>query len=235
MKNTLREAVFNRVNDDLSASLFLTQLMSEANIYLFGGAVRDYLNGDINKARDLDFVLECKNVNSYIDIAMYIYGGVKYTKNRFGGYKITFNNHLTIDIWNIQDTWAFKTNKLMTSPSNLLKTVYLNIDSLVYCLNTDKYIDNCDKNYYEIMKNGILDIVFEDNPQIELNLLRALVLRDKYKMKLSKKLKEVLFNYINLNKNTFIKTFLNLQEAHYKRVLLDESYLNIITREFSKQ
>lgn len=234
MKKALKDAVFNRLNNDLSASLFLMQLMSEANIYLFGGAVRDYLNGEINNARDLDFVLESKNDGFYIDISMYIYGGVTYTKNRFGGYKITFNNHLTIDVWNIQDTWAFKTNKLMTSPSNLLKSVYLNIDSVVYCLNTDKYIDNCDKSYYEIMKNGILDIVFEDNPQIELNLLRALVLRDKYKMKFSKKLEDVLFNYININRNTFIKNLLNLQKNHYKIVLLDESYLNNLEKGFRK-
>lgn len=234
MKNTLKETIFNRLKFNNLAFLFLNELMSEANVYLFGGAVRDYLSGNIDNARDLDFVVESKKNNSYIDISKYIYKEIKYTKNRFGGYKITFNNHLTIDIWDIQDTWAFKTNKFIASPTNLLKTVYLNIDSLVYCMNTDQYIDNCNKKYFMIMEKGIIDIVFEENPQIELNLLRALVLRNKYNMKFSEKLQTALSHYIKASKGTALSTFLNLQLVHYKRILLEENDLKYLLEKYSR-
>lgn len=63
---------------------------------------------------------------------------------------------------------------MQASKENLAKSVYLNIEGIVY---------NKSKIYDELFSTSIskLDVNLEVNPQVELNFLRALVFKDKYK------------------------------------------------------
>ena len=63
------------------------------------------------------------------------------------------------------------------------------MDSLLYLLNEDKFIDDCDKRYKRIKKNRIIDIVNAKTPCEELNLLRALVMKRKYSFSISLNIK----------------------------------------------
>lgn len=63
---------------------------------------------------------------------------------------------------------------MQASKENLAKSVYLTIEGIVY---------NKSKIYDELFSTSIskLDVNLEVNPQVELNFLRALVFKDKYK------------------------------------------------------
>lgn len=74
----------------------------------------------------------------------------------------------------MENIGAFNNANLQASKENLAKSVYLNIEGIVY---------NKSKIYEELFSTSIskLDVNLEVNPQVELNFLRALVFKDKYK------------------------------------------------------
>lgn len=222
-----------------SAYVFLSKLMSRATVYMFGGAVRDFVDGKLESARDIDLVIESiSNDNDRIDIPGYLESSVNvsYKKNRYDGYKIYFNNNFTVDVWNLKDTWAFKNNKLTASATNLMKSVFLNIDALVYSLNDDLFLENCNVTYIDIINNHFLDIVFDETPYEELNLLRALVFRKRYSLELSPKLNQRFMRHLECNISSAINNFMSLQIAHYNQELLDRAELaSILCRIQSKQ
>ena len=146
-------------------------LNSNGELYIFGGAVRHYLdNGNFNTLpRDFDIIFKKKD--STVKLEKIITQYFKFKKNRFNGYKFQINN-LKFDIWNIEDTWAFRENKVKYDSQNyiskLTETVFLNIDSLIFDLNNKKlYADK----YKKIINTKELDVVLNENPFLELNLL----------------------------------------------------------------
>jgi len=229
MNRDLLEEIRGKFLVDSSATCFLDRLMSISTVYLFGGAIRDFFDNHFDLSRDIDFVIEAQSDNS-IDV-LDLCGtleNVIVKKNRYNGYKIMFNDLITVDVWNLMDTWAFKTNKLEPSASNLLKSVYLNVDALVFSLNSNAFLDNCDSAYMDIKKNHLIDIVFEETPFEELNLLRALVLQKKYAYDLSTRLNQRLKSYIGNDKKTAVENLIGLQKAHYDEEILSEHELNAI-------
>lgn len=74
----------------------------------------------------------------------------------------------------MENIGAFNNANLQASKENLAKSVYLTIEGIVY---------NKSKIYDELFSTSIskLDVNLEVNPQVELNFLRALVFKDKYK------------------------------------------------------
>ena len=214
---TLYREIKNLIRKNKEADRFLNDLLKISDVYLFGGAVRDYLNDNFQNIRDFDFVINSKD-GSLINIEDYLYDSntIIYKKNRFGGYKINFNG-IIIDIWNLKDTWLFKAGYMKPSINNLINSVYLNIDSLVYLLNNDEYINNCDKNYKDIFHNKIIDIVYKENPYEELNLLRALVLKKRYSFDFSDEIKNKFYEYSKNNFYAFKQNLLKIQQEHYNK------------------
>lgn len=220
MKNILIKSLYSKLKTDKNSYNFIMNLMNCYDLYLFGGGVRDILNNNLEHVRDLDFVIKSKN-NEEINLENYIPNNITFKKNRFNGYKIYFDN-LIIDIWDIKNTWAFKSNLLDDSVENLLDSVYLNIDSLLYYLNENKYVNNCDKTYKKIKQ---LDIILEKTPCEKLNLLRAIIYKNKYSLKMSHKLKEKFYKYVYSNKEDLINEFMKLQKEHYNYYVYDKQEL----------
>lgn len=236
MSKNLSKAILEKFECDASAYAFLTNLMSKATVYIFGGAIRDFLDGSLASSRDIDLVIEPKESHSInIEECLKPIKNILYKKNRFDGYKIVFNNCITVDVWNLIDTWAFKTNKLVPSAANLMKSVYLNVDALVYSLNSDSFLNDCDLAYMDIIRSNLIDIVFEDTPYEDLNLLRALVFKKKYSLELSSKLNDRLINYIENNESSIVDSFLSLQMSHYNEILLDQIELTNILCDIEKR
>ena len=227
MKQTLKDSLYAKIENVHPAHSFLQSIMQDATVYLFGGGVRDYLDDTLDISRDLDFVIESKS--SKLDISKYIVDCecVSYSKNRFGGYKIVFANSLVFDVWNLEDTWAFKTNRLSMSAENLMESVYLNIDSLVYSVTTDTYLKGCDKLYSTMKKERQIDILYDETPFEHLNLLRALVLRKKYDMLLSERLKTKFNNLYASRGHEIIELLLDLELSHYNYPILSEHELRV--------
>ena len=220
MKNTLIKSLYLKLKSDEDSYDFIMNLMNCYDLYLFGGGVRDLLNNNLDYVRDLDFVIKSSN-NKIINLESYIPNHISFKKNRFNGYKIFFDNFI-MDIWDIKNTWAFKSNLLDDSVENLLNSVYLNIDSLLYYLNENRYINNYDKTYKKIKQ---LDIILEKTPCEKLNLLRAIIYKNKYSLKMSNRLKKRFYNYFYADNKNLIDEFMILQKEHYNHCVYTKQEL----------
>ena len=164
-------------------SLF-KKITKHGDVLLFGGAIRDIL---VNKTpRDYDFVVTFRS--SFLEE---ILASFAFWKNRFGGYKFVLDD-IKIDIWSIDDTWAFRNRLVSSLPDNLTETVFLNIDSIAVNLCRGNVYA---KRYREAVEKNLLDIVLEKNPFPELCVLRALVFRCTNNINISKKLREFIVNW----------------------------------------
>lgn len=201
-----------------NAKVLMEELESSGEVILFGGAVRDYIDNSYKKLpRDFDIVYKKKSDKIGLDKLL---SKFNYKKNRFNGYKVGIDG-LEFDIWDIDDTWAFKQNKIKCNKNQyvekLTETVFLNIDSIIFNINESKF--DGDK-YIDAIENKYLDIILEENPFLELNLLRAILYKRKYEMSLSNKLIELFRNFIE-NNSDYIDILYNLQIDHYNVEKID--------------
>lgn len=184
-----KEALINqRLNSNLMKDnhvhKFIEGLSNYGELVFFGGSIRDlYLEKPIiNNPRDYDIVIN--NHGKTDDLEKYI-EMFEYRKNRFGGYKININN-TEFDIWRIDNTWAFHNKILDKKEYNLINSVYLSVDGIAYNYNKNILYDSVLKRTNDRKE---ISVVLDINPQKELNLLRALVYKNKYDYKLSYTLK----------------------------------------------
>lgn len=207
----LREDFYDLIGQYPNANSLINQLGEYGELLLFGGAVREYNDSRFeNMPRDFDIVID-KNIDVNLD---YVLQDFDYHKNRFDGYKINVDG-IEFDIWELENTWAFKENKINCSKNEykykLQDTVFLNVDSVVYNLTKRKMFD---EKYENAMKSKEIDIVLEDNPYKELNMVRAIELKNKYDMEFSEKLKKIMKSFINDNDDCVDKLY-KIQYNHY--------------------
>lgn len=215
----MKNSIYNYLKIHPPAFELFKELEKAGNLYLIGGVLREYRdNGDILNLRDVDIVLELKNLIVWDEIL----SNYKTVKNRFDGYKIICSG-LVVDIWLLNETWAYREGVVKCSPNDYVKrlvdTVFLNIDSIVYDMSRHIWYDN---KYREAMKSGILDIVLDKNPQIPLNIVRAIVLKNRYSMEFSNSLKNVIIKYISFNQN-YLADLMAIQMNRYKKEIVSES------------
>ena len=162
-----------------------TELEKAFNIVFFGGVVRDILYGHEQQIRDIDLVLYPKSKSDMdrqgelLRKIVESICGTSYSYNQFNGYKIKGKIN-AVDIWLLKDTWAFQKELLPMSLSNLLQSVYLNIDAYAWHYNKKKFVSHCDTRNVRI-----IDIVLEESDCEWLNLIRAVVFSSKYGISLS--------------------------------------------------
>ena len=185
----IRDSFERFINSYLNAQKFIDKLEENSEVILFGGAVRDYFENSFKKKpRDIDLVLypnEKLCLTELLEDNKY-----EYKVNKFGGYKIKVDN-LNFDVWSIDNTWAFKENKVdFNQLQDLNKTVFLSIDAVFYNLTTQKLYND---GYAEVKSEKELDIVLEDNPHPEINIMRARYFQKKYDLSFTDKLN----NYFN--------------------------------------
>lgn len=205
------------------AKNLIINLQKCGELLFFGGSVREYNQNKFKTIpRDFDIVIKKYYDNINIEDA---FREIPYKRNRFGGYKIKVDS-LEFDIWELENTWAFKEKKIDCSERDyslrLKDTVFLNIDSIVYNLSTDELYDD---EYEKAMKNRILDIVLLDNPFLELNILRAIIFKRQYDMTFSNQLLEVLEQYVRDNESTYLEKLYKIQIQHYSINKLDKETL----------
>lgn len=200
------------------------ELIQVGDVYIMGGLLREYKdNNYIRELRDADFSVKIKDQEKWIQLIKKIPN----TMNRFGGYKFKYNGFI-IDVWNVRETWAFRNKILDVSDDKffeyLPKSVFLNIDALTYDLSNNRWNDAI---YKQAMLQREIDVVLEDNPFVELNLLRAMILRRKYKMRYSAKIAQIILNCYT-SKCDFVNELLDIQFKRYGYSVLTE---NIIKEE----
>ena len=86
----------------------------------------------------------------------------QYEKNKFGGYRVSVDSW-ELDLWQASESWAFSSGKKEYLDINsLLSTTITNWDSVLFDWKTKKLI--CGNNYFVDLRDGYLDILFEENP-----------------------------------------------------------------------
>lgn len=206
-------------------SLELYQALYQAgNLYLIGGVLREYRDkGDIHELRDIDIIIDVTSEEAWHEILL------KYSpvKNSFGGCKMLCKDFV-IDVWILKETWAYREGIVSCTESEYVKylpeTVFLNIDAIIYDIKRDIWVDQI---YCEAMKSGEIDIVLEDNPQLDLNIVRALILKKRYSMSLSEKLICMIKREKESN-NNLVKELLNIQKERYGREIMCEGEIEQI-------
>jgi len=224
---------FSLMKNYPQANDFIRKLQKNNQMFLFGGAVRKYIESgnnffEDNLPRDFDFVLK-KQYDFNLDD---IFQSYNYKKNRFGGYKVILNN-LTFDVWELSNTWAIKNKYVELSEKKLCETVFLNIDAIVYDFHNKKLYD---EKYQEAKKKRCLEMVLEKNPCKELNLVRSMIFKQKYQMSYSDKLKAVFEEYACMEKK-LSDILYDIQIEHYgsERIShksINEEITNIMNRKY---
>lgn len=201
------------------ASEFFCHLENIGDIYLIGGVLREFRDYErIINLRDIDIIINIKNSILWNDLI----DKYPFKINRFGGYKLYFKN-LLVDVWKIEQTWAFRNNIIKCNSDEyvkyLNKTVFLNIDSIIYDWKREVWYDELYKN---AMETKTIDVVLKENPELLLNIVRSLVLKDRYNMNFSDTLKDIIKNqyYEFEDLYSFINILYNEQIRRYKKEIL---------------
>lgn len=215
------------------ASCFFHDIMNAANIYLIGGILREYdIEKKIENIRDIDTIIDIKDNEKWNQFLR----DYQHKVNVFGGYKFVLDG-IKFDIWKIEDTWAFKNNVINVTPDkyveNLQYTVFLSSDSIIYDVSNKKLYDEL---YVKSKRTKILDVILEENPYIELNILRAIIIKHKYNMNYSEKLRRIMMKEYNKNQELLIGRLLQIQHNRYNEILISEyelkkEFCNLIDEE----
>ena len=165
---------------------FFYEIFVHGTAYVVGGYFRDFINK--KKSRDIDIIVDIKNNLLIETIENYKFN---YKVNRHGGIKLTHNN-IEIDIWNIDNNWAFKNNLVKLNEEDKLNSIakgcFYNYDALVINLHNFSYSL---RFYNEFIENKKLNILQERslyknlNPTTEANILRAFFLKDNFNIAFS--------------------------------------------------
>ncbi len=217
----LKEIIYLYLEKYPPALELFHMLEKAGDLYLIGGVLREYKDKNaLLDLRDIDIIIDVRN-SEYWEKIIY---GFDVRKNRFGGYKL-FCSGLIVDFWSLGETWAYK-NKILKCCSTeyvkcLTNTVFLNIDAIVYDMKRDIWFE---EGYQEARKTKVLDVILERNPEVPLNVVRAMVLKKRYNMVYSKRLKEIIRAEKEKSGN-FSDILMDIQLARYKKVILSREMI----------
>lgn len=205
---------------DSEVRSFFNILNSKLDIIIFSGVIRDFALGYLGPVRDLDLVVT-KDFDS-LEALLQNTKGIRYRKNSFGGFKISISN-LEIDIWDINNTWAFngeRMNKSLFIDYSLTESCFFNFSSIIFKMKNRKFIGS--KYFSEFLKEQKLDIVLSNNPYPELCIINTFYYRKKYDLKLSKYLKSYIYkNFFEIESSKFD----SIQRKHFDKIIFPYSTL----------
>ena len=157
---------------DRALSNLLGRLMS-CQVYLFGGILRDIALYGISRLEEADIDLVCVDSRDSLDSAVEE-GDFQFRKNKFGGFRIETDRWF-VDIWNAEDTWAFRRGgRQYDGVESLLDTTITNWESILFRLEGGRLIHG--ENYFRDLNERYLDVVFDRNPNplgMYVRILRA--------------------------------------------------------------
>lgn len=191
----------------------LMELSDSVSVYIFSGIIRDFFLKRYEKPRDFDFVIQ-NYIRPNENISKFLRDPeVNYKRNSFKGIKIKDKNGLIIDAWILHDTWGIKNKGIKNpTPESLLQTVFFNFSAIAYDLRNRKFI--YDNTFVDFLKTRIIDIVYEENPNIPLCLFNFF----HYALKFGYKLSSRIINWIRKNYREDID-FDKVQKSHMGKII----------------
>lgn len=153
----------------------ISSSVPDGDAYLFGGLLRDIaLFGRRGFSSDIDIVVDgsWETVSRFLDTC-----GAN--KNKFGGYRLRVGRW-PVDVWNARETWAIREGYVRWAGiASLTETTVLNWDAILMNWRTGSFISR--PKYFEELRERILDIVLEENPNskgMAVRVFRHLCLKD---------------------------------------------------------
>lgn len=205
--NDIKKEFFKHFNllleREMVLKIFFYQIFLRGTAYIVGGYFRDFLQ--YRESRDIDIIVDVTN-DYLIDVITEL--KLPHKINRHNGIKISLST-IEIDIWSIENNWAFK-NKLVKlneddKLNSIAKGCFYNYDSLVINLNNFNFNTKYYKKFLETRELDILQLnsVYKNlNPTTEANILRAFFLKYNYGIEYS----ENTINYLlKMIKNLEVK------------------------------
>lgn len=219
-----------------SLNKFIYEISLFHNIYIVGGFLRNVINGE--KPRDLDLIVRMSK-DELDDTVRLCFK--EFAENRLGGYKIQLEK-IAIDVWSIDDNWAFKKELVKNIEANYVEKIaegtFFNYDSLV--LDLHKFRSSF-KHYNFCAINKELDILKKNskykklNPTREANVLRAFYLRRKYGLSYSVQLRKYILEQLNylsqVDQNYTFKLVQLLNKYQKYQDYLSESIIDLLIKE----
>lgn len=215
-------------NTDSEVRFFLQNISRVADIYIFSGVIRNFFINPKFKIRDLDLVFKTDNITAVRNIVNLF----NFSLNSFGGFKIKINN-LSIDFWNIEDTWAFNKKSVFTVLHKELvlpESSFFNFSSIVFDLKQKEFIVS--ESFVDFLKRKEIDLVLEENPYPVLCIVNTIYYSNTYQLKISKRLRRY---FISNFKNYHPNDFEQAQLKHFKQVIYPYGMLNTYYKIFSEQ
>lgn len=163
--------------------------------FLCGGAVRNMLLCNNSIPRDLDIILGYVSKKRLETLFPDKVKG----ETSLGGLKLQVKDW-SIDMWPIQDTWAFKNGKFKGNGfSDYPKITFLNIDAIAIQLFSKRRQKReiYSKGFFEAIIERIIEINFEENPTPAACIVRALWIAKKFNFLIGPKLSRYMISYIN--------------------------------------
>lgn len=224
--NNIKSAVDAYIRKYPPAFELFQNLLEVGDVYMIGGVLREYRDKEkIEDLRDADFIIDIHDRSKWERIISIYRPG----RNHFEGYKFSCSGFI-VDVWEMEKTWALKNNIVTISGndwlSTLPKTVFLNMDAIIYDMKHDRWYD---REYRQAKDTGVLDVVLEDNPYVELNVLRAMILQKKYDMTYSRRLRDIIRKCLKKDVN-LKQTLMDIQYNRYQKEILTEQDIEDILR-----
>lgn len=198
--------------------------------YLVGGYVRGLLNN--THSRDVDIIIDIPSLKLEEIVSAYC---TNFSRNRHGGIKMLLNG-LSVDMWCLDENWAFKEKLIDYNENNVLESIaagcFFNYDALVVNMlsgnyNIHHYLDCVQKKTLSILRKS--SMYANLNPTVEANILRAFYLKRTQKIQFSSDVS----NYI-VSKMPTIS--LDIKEAFSLLIEKLQAYpkYNILTADYMK-
>lgn len=212
----------------LDVKYFLNHLLSHGEVIIFSGVIRNYFLNYQGEVRDLDLVIKLPE-DIDIESILNIYN---YKRNSFNGFKININN-TNVDLWEIENTWALKTNKVELELFDIYalpNTSFFNFSSVIFRLNYTEFIAN--KDFFNFIESKEIDLVLTSNPLPQLCIVNTIYYHKKYQLKISNNLKTYFINNFNLfNENQYNQ----VQIKHFDEIIFNYTQLLMYYKSFKKE
>ncbi|MFC1604847.1 hypothetical protein ACFL5F_07450 [Planctomycetota bacterium] len=163
--------------------------------FLCGGAVRNFLLCNNSIPRDLDIIL---GYVSREQLETLFPDHIK-GETSLGGLKLQVKDW-SIDMWLIQDTWAFKNGKVTGKGfSDYPKITFLNIDAIAIQLFSKRRQKReiYSQGFFEAIAERTIELNFEENPAPAECIVRALRIANKFKFVIGPRLAGYMISHTN--------------------------------------
>ena len=186
---------------------------------LFGGVLRDLVVFENKQApRDFDIVVDV-DAKALFDL---FHDKVR-RRTRFGGLHVLYEGW-PLDIWPLDQTWAFQHMAIAPTFENLPKTTFLNVEAIAVDLSNADHSRRAvyEDGFFSAIANRTVEINLRENPYPSLCVVRSLITACKLNFVISKDL----INYIRqYGAPLTLPDIDRIQNEHYGRPQLPSNLI----------